>query len=179
MNIFVTSPDPVESAQVLPDKHIVKMPLETCQMLAVVYSKWYFNWGNDLLPKKDGTPYNTEKGAFRGHPCTIWAAESIANTAWLIQHGFGLLEEYTHRYGKVHSCQTTMNAAEKVFEEKTGKTLLCHKDQNHSHLQDPMSLNMTQALTLLLLTNVIYRPNLGLHLIIYVTHPKNQIGYER
>ena len=52
----------------------------------------------------------------------------LLNTAWLIQHGFGLLEEYTHRYGKVHSCQTTMNAAEKVFEEKTGKTLLCHKE---------------------------------------------------
>ena len=51
MNIFVTDPDPVKSAEVLPDKHIVKMPLETCQMLAV-YSKWYFNWGNDLLPKK-------------------------------------------------------------------------------------------------------------------------------
>jgi hypothetical protein len=51
--------------------------------------------------------------------------------------------------------------------------------QHHSHSQVPMSLNMTQALTLLLLTNVIYRPNLGLHLIIYVTHPKNQIGYER
>ena len=128
MNIFVTDPDPVKSAEVLPDKHVVKMPLETCQMLAVVYSKWYYNWGNDLFPKKDGTPYNTEKGAFRGHPCTIWAAKSIANTAWLIQHGFGLLEEYTHRYGKVHSCQTTMNVAEKVFEEKTGKTLLCHKE---------------------------------------------------
>jgi len=65
MNIFVTDPDPVKSAEVLPDKHVVKMPLETCQMLAVVYSKWYYNWGNDLLPKKDGTPYNTEKGAFR------------------------------------------------------------------------------------------------------------------
>ena len=128
MNIFVTDPDPVKSAEVLPDKHVVKMPLETCQMLAVVYSKWYYNWGNDLLPKKDGTPYNTEKGAFRGHPCTIWAAESIANTAWLIQHGFGLLQEYTHRYGKIHSCQTAMNAAERVFEEKTGRTLLCHKD---------------------------------------------------
>ena len=127
MNIFVTSPDPVESAQVLPDKHIVKMPLETCQMLAVVYSKWYFNWGNDLLPKKDGTPYNTEKGAFRGHPCTIWAAESM-QYCLVNSTRFGLLEEYTHRYGKVHSCQTTMNAAEKVFEEKTGKTLLCHKE---------------------------------------------------
>ena len=95
MNIFVTDHDPVVSAEVLPDKHIVKMPLETCQMLAVVYSKWYYDWGNDLLPKKDGTPYNTEKGAFRGHPCTIWAAESIANTAWLIQHGFGSVS-YTH-----------------------------------------------------------------------------------
>ena len=62
MNIFVTDPDPNVSAQVLPDKHVVKMPLETCQMLAVVFSKWYYDWGNDLLPKKDGTPYNTEKG---------------------------------------------------------------------------------------------------------------------
>ena len=26
--------------------------------------------------------------------------KDIANTAWLIQHGFGLLQEYTHRYGK-------------------------------------------------------------------------------
>ncbi len=108
MNIFVTDPCPNKSAEVLPDKHIVKMPLETCQMLAVVYSKWYFDW--------------------RGHPCTIWAAESIANTAWLIQHGFALLKEYENRYKKIHSCQTAMNAAEKVFEERTGKTLLCHKE---------------------------------------------------
>ena len=52
MNIFVTDPDPVKSAEVLPDKHVVKMPLETCQMLAVVYSKWYYNWGNDLYLRK-------------------------------------------------------------------------------------------------------------------------------
>ena len=39
MNIFVTSPDPVQCAQVLPDKHIVKMPLETSQMLSIVASK--------------------------------------------------------------------------------------------------------------------------------------------
>ena len=39
MNIFVTDPDPLKSARVLPDKHIVKMPLETCQMLAIVYSE--------------------------------------------------------------------------------------------------------------------------------------------
>ena len=29
MNIFVTDPSPYKSAMILPDKHIVKMPLET------------------------------------------------------------------------------------------------------------------------------------------------------
>ena len=52
MNIFVTDPDPVKSAEVLPDKHIVKMPLETCQMLAIVASE---EWGHAFgkLPKLD------------------------------------------------------------------------------------------------------------------------------
>ena len=80
MNIFVTDPSAVTSAQCLPDKHIVKMPLETCQMLAIVASK---EWGHDFgsLPKLDGTPYKTSKGAFRGHPCTIWAQD---NWTWLV-----------------------------------------------------------------------------------------------
>ena len=86
MNIFVTHPDPTVSAQCLPDKHIVKMPLETCQMLSIVASK---KWGHDFgtLPKLDGTPYLTDKGAFRNHPCTIWAQD---NYRWLIQHGLAL-----------------------------------------------------------------------------------------
>ena len=82
MNIFVTDPDPVVSAQCLPDRHIVKMPLETCQMLAIVCS---YKWGREYgeIHKKDGTPYKTDKGAFRNHPCTVWANESIVNMAWL------------------------------------------------------------------------------------------------
>ena len=107
MNIFVTDPAPVKCAQVLPDKHVVKMPLETCQMLAIVCSeKWGHNFG--VLHKKDGTPYNTDKGAFRNHPCTVWANESNVNAWWLVAHGFALCEEYTHRYGKVHSCEKTV-----------------------------------------------------------------------
>jgi len=107
MNIFVTDPSPVRSAQVLPDKHIVKMPLETCQMLAIVCSdKWGHGYGK--LHKKDGTPYSTDKGAFRNHPCTVWAMEGVINAWWLVAHGFALCEEYTHRYGKVHSCEKTI-----------------------------------------------------------------------
>ena len=117
MNIFVTDPDPVKSAQSLPDKHIVKMPLESCQMLAIVASK---KWGHGFgeLPKIDGTSYKTEKGAFRGHPCTIWAQE---NYRWLIEHGLALCAEYTHRYGKVHSCQHTLEHAKMIFPPSNGE----------------------------------------------------------
>ena len=111
MNIFVTDPDPVVSAQVLPDKHIVKMPLETCQMLSIVASeKWGHGYG--VLPKLDGEPYKTEKGAFRNHPCTVWAQHHFR---WLIEHGLALCAEYTHRYNKTHSCQYTIECADILF----------------------------------------------------------------
>ena len=114
MNIFVTDPDPVVCAKVLPDKHIVKMPLECCQMLSIVASdKWGHGFGT--LPKADGTPYATEKGAFRNHPCTIWANEFVLNWRWLNQHGLALCEEYSNRYGKIHSCLPTLAHASKIF----------------------------------------------------------------
>ena len=114
MNIFVTDPDPVASARVLPDKHIVKMPLECCQMLSIVASdKWGRGYGT--IPKADGKPYATEKGAFRNHPCTIWANESSANSRWLIRHGLALCEEYSSRYRKLHSCLGTLAYANKIF----------------------------------------------------------------
>ena len=107
MNIFVTDPSPTLSAQVLPDKHVVKMPLESCQMLAIVCSeKWGHGYGE--IHKTNGEPYKTDKGAFRGHPCTIWANESNINAWWLVAHAMALCEEYTHRYGKVHSCEKTV-----------------------------------------------------------------------
>ena len=113
MNIFVTSPFPAESAIVLPDRHVTKMALECCQMLSIVASKWYHNYGP--LNKKDGTPYVTEKGAFRNHPCTKWAGESIHNAYWLIKHGMNLCDEFQLRYGKPHSCYNTLLQAYYLF----------------------------------------------------------------
>ena len=114
MNIFVTDPSPIFSARCLPDKHIVKMPLETCQMLSIVCSdKWGHGYGE--LHRLDGQPYKTEKGAFRNHPCTIWANDSIINTWWLLAHGIALCQEYTHRYGKIHSCEKTILEARDII----------------------------------------------------------------
>ena len=113
MNIFVTHPSPIQSARNLPDKHIVKMPLETCQMLAIIYSDWYYGVGK--LYKKDGTPYGTAHGAFRKHPCTMWAAATPYNLAWLIRHGYALCHEYNLRYGKVHTCLDVIEQAERIY----------------------------------------------------------------
>ena len=114
MNIFVTDPSPHKSAVVLPDKHIVKMPLETCQMLAIVCSdKWGHGFGT--LPKSDGTPYATEKGAFRNHPCTVWANQFVLNWQWLLHHGLALCEEYRVRYGKDHTCESTLLHAKEIL----------------------------------------------------------------
>ena len=126
MNIFVTSPCPHESAKVLPDKHVVKMPLETCQMLSIVFSHWYYDWGDDLVKKKDGTSYSVKKGAFRKHPCTQWAAASLFNTAWLIQHGCALSQEYSYRYGKIHGCANALFEAKKTFHRMTDYVITCY-----------------------------------------------------
>ena len=79
MNIFVTDSCPIQSARNLPDKHIVKMPLETCQMLSIIYSDWYYGVGN---LQADGT-ISYSHGAFRNHPCTQGCCQPI-HLAWLI-----------------------------------------------------------------------------------------------
>ena len=114
MNVFAVDDDPAKSAFQLPDKHIVKMPLECCQMLSIVYSSWYHNIGKVF--KADGTPYKTDKGAFRNHPCTKWVAESDHNIQWLLQHGISLCEEYTYRYGKTHACERSISLAALLYQ---------------------------------------------------------------
>lgn len=113
MNIFVVSPDPWEAARMLPDKHIVKMPTETAQMLAYINGPEYHNRG--VIHKKDGTPYKNQKLPLGKHPCTKWAAESISHEQWLIYHGHALCREYTYRYGKIHAASKAITEAFELF----------------------------------------------------------------
>ena len=91
MNIFVLEDDPIKSAQSQCDKHVVKMILETAQMLCTVAHRQGFD-----------APY---RATHSKHPCTIWVGESKENWDWLIKHGMALCEEYTERYGKIHKTQ--------------------------------------------------------------------------
>ena len=166
MNIFVTDPDPVKSAQVLPDKHIVKMPLETCQMLSIVASeKWGHGFG--VLPKLNGEPYKTDKGAFRNHPCTVW---SQINFRWLIEHGLALCAEYTHRYGKTHSCQYTIECAIIYFQKHT---------LNPRILLEQCMMSLSTIILSILLQHIkdILHLNLGYAIIIFVDQNANLLGF--
>ena len=93
MNIFVLDESPIISAQMQCDKHIVKMPLETAQMLCSVFHR---HGQGDKVPYKE---------AHKNHPCTLWAGDSADNFSWLVQHGMELCFEYTRRYNKIHKCQ--------------------------------------------------------------------------
>ena len=106
MNIFVLDDDPITATQMMSDKHVPKMILETAQMLASSLRKRGAD--DDMLlllgvVTKAGTPY---KMAHENHPCTIWATESWANFDWLARHGLALVGEMHFRYGKGHACAT-------------------------------------------------------------------------
>ena len=121
MNIFAVDPDPLVSARMLPDKHVTKMILESAQMLSIVYSPHYWDIGEVM--KVDGTPFKTAKGAFKKHPCTIWAAESQANCAWLIQHAVGLCHEFKHRYDKFHGLTKSLWDVKRLFHRMSGEPI--------------------------------------------------------
>ena len=99
MNIFILDFDQKKSAQYHVDKHIVKMPLETAQLLCTVHHCV----GNEAPYKK--THVN--------HPCSIWARKSLANYNWLVDMGLELCYEYSYRYGKVHKCQFVIEWCQK------------------------------------------------------------------
>lgn len=84
MNIFVLDYDPVLAARMLCDQHVVKMIVESAQLLSTAC-------GGTLKP----THVN--------HPCTKWAAALPQNAWWLHRHFHGLLREYTYRYDKIHA----------------------------------------------------------------------------
>ncbi len=121
MNIFAVDRDPIRAATMLPDRHVTKMILESAQMLALVYSDHY--WDIGIINKVDGTPFKTAKGAFKKHPCTIWAADQTQNCAWLIQHACGLCHEFKHRYGKLHGLTKSLFEAKKLFHREVGRVI--------------------------------------------------------
>ena len=110
MNIFYTDTCPVTAAQSLPDRHIVKMPVEAVQMLTSACLR------NGIQPNVITSKGTVHKGGYHRHPCTVWAGDTVANAAWLWAWGVALCAEYTKRYGKVHFAQGQLDTLRKSID---------------------------------------------------------------
>lgn len=99
MNIFFLSEDPVLAAQFQCDKHVVKMVLETAQLLSTTHR----------VLETEGLPDFLYKKTHANHPCAIWTRSSLANYKWLATHGIALTEEYTYRYNKRHKSEPILD----------------------------------------------------------------------
>jgi len=104
VNVFATSPDPTQSARVLADQHVVKMPIEAAQVLGTVL-------------RQAGAVDTALAGVTHArHPCTLWAGSSREAARWLLLHGLALCEEYSRRFGRPHGVLPRLQAAELYLE---------------------------------------------------------------
>lgn len=84
MNIFITNLNPALAPKDLDDKRLVKMILETAQLLSTSIN-FYGGAG----------PYRT---THLNHPCAVWTRTSRANYLWLLDYFIHANEEYTSRF---------------------------------------------------------------------------------
>ena len=120
MNIFVLDLDPKKAAKFHCDKHVVKMILESGQMLCTAH------WTHGLRSlKKEVSDFKRVRDAkeyalnnlnsnlippwsltHARHPCSMWTAETQGNYVWHLNLMRELLNEYTIRYKKNHKSES-------------------------------------------------------------------------
>ncbi len=112
MNIFKLSECPIDSAEMMVDRHVVKMIIETAQLLSTAHrildGTVYLDKTSNgrsikrwLLPdSREGVLY---KASHVNHPSNIWARKTNNNYNWLYSHFVALCNEYTFRYNKTHA----------------------------------------------------------------------------
>lgn len=101
MNIFALHIEPKVAAEYHCDSHVVKMIVESCQMLSTAHRVC----GSD---KAQLSEIGAMKAFNENHPCNRWVIASASNYEWLSRLAFWLCEEYTYRYGKRHANQSTI-----------------------------------------------------------------------
>ncbi len=102
MNIFYLDSCPIQSAKMLCNKHIVKMGLESVQMLATILPQ-------DIAPVKH-THVN--------HPSTIWCRQSFAQYKWLMEHAAAIFVDYSRRYLKRHKTELDFFTIKRIIDAK-------------------------------------------------------------
>jgi hypothetical protein len=98
MNIFYLSRDPVEAAKFHCDTHVIKMILESAQLL---FTAHHITDSSKLVD----LDFKVYKPTHANHPCGKWVRENISHYMWLASLAWCLCLEYTERYNKTHATQ--------------------------------------------------------------------------
>jgi hypothetical protein len=118
MNVFVLDRDPVISAQMHCDKHVVKMIIEYAQLMSTAHrvldgALYIDKTSNNRNIKRwrliedDDVIY---KASHINHPSNIWARESSGNYEYLFKMWIALCNEYTVRYARKHLTQIKLES---------------------------------------------------------------------
>lgn len=102
MNIFYIDKDPRIAAKAMTNKHVVKMILESAQLLSAAH---HILDGDEATHKDE-----LYKITHQNHPSAIWTREAAENYNWLYEHFRALCDEYTIRYNKVHLTEKKLAA---------------------------------------------------------------------
>jgi len=100
MNLFVLALDPIESARYHVDRHVVKMVLESAQILCTIHHLCDGEIGNGWY-----------KPTHVRHPVVVWGAECVGNYQYIFNQFTALAEEYQFRYGREHLSWTKLGEA--------------------------------------------------------------------
>jgi hypothetical protein len=108
MNIFAiegknNNIDWAASARSQDNYRVVKMILESCQMLCTAINE---------LSGRQLAPY---RSTHKHHPSTKWVMASSANFESLVDHTEAMLSEYTERFGKTHKCQRVLEQCKSLY----------------------------------------------------------------
>lgn len=114
MNIFFLDSNPFQAAKMHHDKHVVKMILETAQLLSTAHRVLdgieYIDASSGRRIKRYKLNDHREnilyKTTHKNHPSNKWVRETSENYCWAYKLFVHLLAEYTHRYGKHHKCES-------------------------------------------------------------------------
>lgn len=120
MNIFHLDKDPVVAAQMMCDKHVVKMIVEYAQLMSTAHrvldGELYLDKtknGRNIKRwrlKPTAQEQLLYKASHVNHPSNIWARDNDKNYRWLYKHFQALCGEYTHRYGRVHATEEKLSS---------------------------------------------------------------------
>jgi hypothetical protein len=113
MNIFYLSNNATECARLHVDCHVVKMILETAQLLSTAHRvldgvEYIDNSsGRNIKRWRLNNSYEDHlyKVSHVNHPSAIWVRKSYDNYIWLHSLLVELCKEYSYRYGKIHKVE--------------------------------------------------------------------------